>query len=148
MIDAGLAFPRDEHLGVDLLLLWGTGYALDLRYFEAPSLAAIRSVQVNELRNETFYARVVLSVDGRQLDIDARPSDAIALAVRAKVPRHCEQHIRPVAGGGKHGGKPMNNMPTSGTLLFVVFPPAMESPAGVSTQPLAVKLCPGAAGTS
>jgi len=46
---------------------------------------AVRHVQVNDLRNETFYARIALTVDGRQLDIDARPSDAIALAVRSKV---------------------------------------------------------------
>lgn len=59
--------------------------------------AAIRSVQVNDLRNETFYARVVLSVDGRQLDIDARPSDAIALAVRAKVPIYVAEKVMDAA---------------------------------------------------
>ncbi len=59
--------------------------------------AAIRSVQVNELRNETFYARVVLSVDGRQLDVDARPSDAIALAVRAKVPIYVAEKVMDAA---------------------------------------------------
>ena len=40
----------------------------------------------NELRNDTYYARIVVSVDGKQLEIDSRPSDAMALAVRADVP--------------------------------------------------------------
>ena len=47
--------------------------------------ARVRHVVVNDLRTDTFYARIVLNVDGRQLEIDARPSDAIALAVRSKV---------------------------------------------------------------
>src|SRR3972149_2393446 len=46
----------------------------------------VRHVLVSDLRNETFYARIAVSVNGRQLDVDARPSDAVALAVRSKVP--------------------------------------------------------------
>lgn len=46
----------------------------------------VNHVLVSELRNDTFYARILLNVNGRQMEIDARPSDAIALAVRAKVP--------------------------------------------------------------
>ena len=45
----------------------------------------VRHVVVSDLRSDTFYARIVLNVNGRQMEIDARPSDAIALAVRAKV---------------------------------------------------------------
>jgi len=45
----------------------------------------VSHIVVNDLRNDTFYARILLSVNGRQMEIDARPSDAIALAVRAKV---------------------------------------------------------------
>ena len=45
----------------------------------------VSQVVVNDLRNDTFYARILLSVNGRQMEIDARPSDAIALAVRARV---------------------------------------------------------------
>ena len=43
-------------------------------------------ILVSDLRNETFYARVFVSVNGQTLEIDSRPSDAIALAVRSKVP--------------------------------------------------------------
>jgi bifunctional DNase/RNase len=47
---------------------------------------AISHVFVNELRNDTYYARIVLNVNGKELEIDSRPSDAMALAVRASVP--------------------------------------------------------------
>ncbi len=43
-------------------------------------------VAVTELRNETYYARITIEIAGRQTEIDARPSDAIALAVRVKCP--------------------------------------------------------------
>ncbi len=43
-------------------------------------------VLINELLAETFYARIVLDVDGRHVELDARSSDAIAVAVRAEVP--------------------------------------------------------------
>jgi len=43
-------------------------------------------ILVSELRNDVYYARVVVDVDGNRMDIDSRPSDAIALAVRVKAP--------------------------------------------------------------
>jgi uncharacterized protein len=43
-------------------------------------------VAVTELRENTFYASISLRVNGRELDIDSRPSDALALAVRAGAP--------------------------------------------------------------
>jgi bifunctional DNase/RNase len=46
----------------------------------------VEHIVVNDLRNETFFARVIVNVNGRRLEIDSRPSDAIALAVRVKVP--------------------------------------------------------------
>jgi len=39
-------------------------------------------VEVTELRENTFYARIMIVQDGREVEIDSRPSDAIALAVR------------------------------------------------------------------
>lgn len=41
-------------------------------------------ILVNDLRNDTFYARIVVSMQGKKIEIDARPSDAIALAVRVQ----------------------------------------------------------------
>lgn len=48
--------------------------------------AKISHVMVSELKNDTFYARIVMDVAGSSLEIDARPSDAIALAVRVNAP--------------------------------------------------------------
>jgi uncharacterized protein len=39
-------------------------------------------VTVTEMRENTYYARITIAVNGRELEIDSRPSDAIALAVR------------------------------------------------------------------
>src|SRR4029453_8375964 len=43
-------------------------------------------VAVTELRENTFYATITLSINGRDVEIDSRPSDALALAVRAGAP--------------------------------------------------------------
>ena len=48
--------------------------------------ANVEYVFVNDLSNDTFYARIMLQVDGRNVEIDSRPSDAIALAVRCDAP--------------------------------------------------------------
>jgi bifunctional DNase/RNase len=46
----------------------------------------VKQIVVSDLAEDTFRARLLLQVDGREFDLDARPSDAIALAVRAGVP--------------------------------------------------------------
>jgi len=43
-------------------------------------------VTVTELRENTFYASITLQVNGREVEIDSRPSDALALAVRTSAP--------------------------------------------------------------
>jgi hypothetical protein len=48
--------------------------------------ARIIRVEVTSLHDDTYYGNIVAEVDGRKFDIDSRPSDAIALAVRAHVP--------------------------------------------------------------
>lgn len=60
--------------------------------------ATVRAIVVNDLNNDTFYARIILDVDGRHLEIDSRPSDAIALAVRASVPIYAEETVLEKAG--------------------------------------------------
>lgn len=47
---------------------------------------SVESVEITELKENTYYASVNLSVAGRQVMIDSRPSDAIALALRTKSP--------------------------------------------------------------
>ncbi len=48
--------------------------------------AKIDRVSVTELRDNTFYASITLSINGSEAEIDARPSDALALAVRCQAP--------------------------------------------------------------
>ena len=47
---------------------------------------ACTRVSVTELKENTFYASITLSMNGREVEIDSRPSDALALAVRTKAP--------------------------------------------------------------
>ena len=60
--------------------------------------ARVESVIVNDLSNDTFYARIILDVNGQPLEIDSRPSDALALAVRVKVPIYAEESVLDKAG--------------------------------------------------
>jgi uncharacterized protein len=55
--------------------------------------AEVVQVAITELRNDTFYAEITLRVDGKRLEIDSRPSDAIALAVRAEVPLYVDEEV-------------------------------------------------------
>jgi bifunctional DNase/RNase len=55
-------------------------------------------VLVNELRDDYFTARVFIDQNGRLLEIDSRPSDAVALAVRAKVPVFVAEEVMEEAG--------------------------------------------------
>ena len=48
--------------------------------------ARVVRIAVTELKDNTFYALITVAVDGREIEIDSRPSDAIALAVRADAP--------------------------------------------------------------
>jgi uncharacterized protein len=48
--------------------------------------AKCERVSVTELRDNTFYASITLSMNGSELEIDSRPSDALALAVRCEAP--------------------------------------------------------------
>ena len=60
--------------------------------------AQVSHILVNDLTNDTFYARIVLDNHGSPLEIDSRPSDAIALAVRAQVPIFAEESVLERAG--------------------------------------------------
>ncbi len=55
--------------------------------------ATISSIIVSDLKNDTFYAKIIVNVDGEQLEIDSRPSDALALAVRAEVSIYAEEAV-------------------------------------------------------
>ena len=57
--------------------------------------ARVREVQIPEFHDETFFARIVLSRNdgGPPVELDARPSDAIALALRARAPIYVSDEI-------------------------------------------------------
>jgi bifunctional DNase/RNase len=55
--------------------------------------ATLDRVVVSDLKDNTFYAMLHLTVAGEPVAIDARPSDAIALALRASAPIFVEDHV-------------------------------------------------------
>lgn len=61
--------------------------------------AEVQYVVVTELRrpDDIFFAKIVIELDGRELEVDSRPSDAIALAVRARVPIYVEPEVMDAA---------------------------------------------------
>jgi bifunctional DNase/RNase len=48
--------------------------------------AQVIRIAVTELRENTFYAQITVQVDGSEIEVDSRPSDAIALAIRVDAP--------------------------------------------------------------
>jgi hypothetical protein len=60
--------------------------------------AQVVRVEVVALRDDTFYGNIVAEVNGRTMEIDSRPSDALALAVRAHVPILVSGSVMDMAG--------------------------------------------------
>jgi bifunctional DNase/RNase len=60
--------------------------------------ASVEHVVVNDLSMDVFYARIVVSADGRTIELDSRPSDAIALAVRSGSPIFVDESVMDRAG--------------------------------------------------
>jgi len=55
--------------------------------------ARVVQVAVTELRENTFYAQITLQQDGSEVEVDSRPSDAIALALRADCPIFVDEEV-------------------------------------------------------
>jgi len=72
--------------------------------------ASVNHILVNDLRNDTFYAKIILNVDGGEMEVDSRPSDALALAVRVEVPIYVDDTVLDKAGIllDKETGKPIS----------------------------------------
>jgi uncharacterized protein len=60
--------------------------------------AKVERVIVSDLHNDTFYARIIMTVSGKEVSIDSRPSDAIAVAVRAECSIYVEDDVMDRAG--------------------------------------------------
>jgi len=84
----------------------------DLLYSVIDNLGAtVSSIIISDLKSDTFYAKILLMVDSGQMEIDSRPSDAMALAVRAEVPIYADEAVldketgKPVLPDKGEGGK-------------------------------------------
>ncbi len=58
----------------------------------------VRQILVNDLVDNTYYARLIVDVDGRTIEIDSRPSDAIALALRTHATIYVDEKVLAEAG--------------------------------------------------
>jgi bifunctional DNase/RNase len=72
------------------------------------SLAAeVVSITVTELRENTYHARITLAQDGREIDIDSRTSDAIALALRTDAKIYADESVVDESGIEFDGDEPI-----------------------------------------
>jgi hypothetical protein len=55
--------------------------------------AKIEKIVISDLRNHTFYAKIYLSSNGHSIEIDSRPSDAIALGAASNAPIYVAEHV-------------------------------------------------------
>jgi bifunctional DNase/RNase len=60
--------------------------------------ASVRKIMVTELKSNTFYAIVLLESEGRLIEVDSRPSDAIAVALRTQAPIFVAEKVLESAG--------------------------------------------------
>jgi len=70
--------------------------------------ARLEKVVVTDLRDRTFYAKLILRRNGSVVEVDSRPSDAIALAVQMRAPIYVEESVldEVASGPGPGGGPP------------------------------------------
>ena len=53
----------------------------------------ISQIEINDLENHTFFARIHIRQNGKTLEVDSRPSDAIALGIATSVPIFVAEHV-------------------------------------------------------
>ncbi len=53
----------------------------------------LEKIIINDLREHTFYAKLLIRIDSGLVEIDSRPSDAIALGVASEAPIYVEEHV-------------------------------------------------------
>ena len=59
----------------------------------------LERILINDLQDHTFFAKLVIRQNGKTVEIDSRPSDAIALGVANNVPIFVAEHVMDVVGG-------------------------------------------------
>ena len=97
--------------------------------------ATVSRIVVSDLNNDTFYAKIVLQVNGSTMEVDSRPSDAIALAVRTDAPIFADDTVVDKAGvqmdeetgkpivpaDGEQGDKPLREEELRSLSAFTEF---------------------------
>jgi hypothetical protein len=58
----------------------------------------LERIVINDLKDHTFFAKLVIRVHGEVVEVDSRPSDAIALGVASDTPIYVEEHVLKAAG--------------------------------------------------
>ena len=53
----------------------------------------LERIEINDLRDHTFYAKLIINKDGQEIEIDSRPSDAIALGAANNMPIYVAEHV-------------------------------------------------------
>ena len=60
--------------------------------------AKIEKIVIDDLRNHIFYAKIHLTMNGRTVEVDSRPSDAIALGAASTAPIYVAEHVLEMTG--------------------------------------------------
>jgi len=94
----------------------------------------VNEVYIDELHNETFYAKVICEMGGVVHEIDARPSDAIAIAVRFSAPIYVSEEIMNEAGIVEERQKEEEGEPAVGEVVEQQPGAAVEPATGESTE--------------
>lgn len=55
--------------------------------------AEVLRINITELKDDVFFARIIMQVNGQEIEVDSRPSDALALSVRAHVPVFVSEEV-------------------------------------------------------
>jgi len=102
----------------------------------------VRRVELTELADNTFHARLMLEQAGQQQGIDIRPSDAVALAVRTETPIYVAEAVLDQAGIVPQQPAEVDDQPTSGERQ-VQLDDSMLSPFKEFIDTLDIDLDPG-----
>ncbi len=94
--------------------------------------AQVLRVEVIALRDDTFYGNIVVELDGRTVNIDSRPSDALAVAVRTHVPIMVNRSVMDTAGiipeeDMQEEGEEIFDAPEAGSERLSVFEDFLEN---------------------
>jgi bifunctional DNase/RNase len=94
--------------------------------------AQVLRVEVVALRDDTFYGNIVVELDGHTVNIDSRPSDALALAVRTHVPIMVTRSVMDTAGiipeeDMQEEGEEISDAPEAGSERLSVFEDFLEN---------------------